>query len=414
MVKRSAEATIKGYYYQFDTTILKLIESTNGADSVVVEGIEDIDITSGSDIETIQCKYLSARKSTNSLIREPISLMLTHFVANSTNPINYTLYAHFEDETPNTEKTIDLTLLKNILTHKEKVNGLWEIRVFHIDNSISDAQLSAFLARFKLRFGEEFETQQKKVVQKLKAHFTCEDYDAEKLFYNNSLRIVMDKAIKKTVAERTLTKTDFINAINCGKILFSIWFKKYRTNKEYLVDIANRIKSTRALNPSKTKIIYIGKNILDADNSELPVSELIQNIIDKHYKVGAVFYNATPPMVVLDLDLAGVTALKKDLIRQGVKFNDGQENIEFNVDLFNEKPIINKKGKTTKIGKSSYTIKLINKQTFDNFKTQISVGNVFMFFSNCDYPYQSLTDNTCQLHDIKYCNNLKDLSKLIC
>src|ERR1035437_7054944 len=230
MAKRSAEATIKGYYYQFDTTILKLIESTNGSDSIVVEGIEDIDITSGSSTETIQCKYLSAKKSTNSTVREPISLMLTHFVANSTNPINYTLYAHFEDEIPNTEKTIDLALLKNILSYREKINNAWVNKEFHTDNGISDPQLSAFLACFKFIFGEEFETQQRKVIQKLKTHFNCTDYEGEKLYYNNSLKIVLDKAIKKTVAERTITKADFITSINCGKILFNIWFKRHKTH----------------------------------------------------------------------------------------------------------------------------------------------------------------------------------------
>lgn len=414
MAKRSAEATIKGYYYQVDTTILKLIESINDSDSIVIEGVEDIDFTSGGTIETIQCKYLSAKKATNSQIREPISLMLTHFVANSINPINYKLYAHFEDETPNTEKVIDLVLLKDILSYKEKINKVWVNKEFHTDNNISDTQLSAFLTCFNFRFGEEFETQQKKVIQKLKTYFNCTVYEGEKLYYNNSLKIVLDKAIKKTEAERTITKADFINAINCGKILFNIWFKKYKTHKEYIADVASKIKSTKALSTTKAKIIFIGKNILDADNSELPISELVQNIIDKHYKVGTVLYNAIPTTVVLDLDLSGITNLKKELIKQGVKFNDGHENIEFNIDFFNEKPIINKKGQTTKIGKSSYTIKLITKQTFENFKTQISVGNVFMFFSDSDYTYQSLTNDTCQLHDIKYCNDLKDLSKLIC
>jgi len=414
MAKRSAEATIKGYYYQFDTTILKLIELANDSDSVIIEGIEDIDIISGSNTETIQCKYLSANKATNSLIREPISLMLTHFVANSTKLIKYNLYAHFENETPNTEKAIDLALLKDILSYREKTNNAWVNKEFHTDNNISDAQLSEFLTRFKFRFGEEFETQQKKVVQKLKTHFNCTEYEGEKLYYNNSLKIVLDKAIKKTDAERTITKTDFINAINCGKILFSIWFKKYKTHKEYIADIAGRIRSTKALSPSKSKIIFIGKNILDADNSELPVSELVKNIIDRHYKVGTVLYNAIPPTVILELDLTGITTLKKELIKQGIKFNDGHENIEFNANLFNEKPIINKKGQTTKIGKSSYIIKLITNQTFEDFKTQITVGNVFIYFSDSDFTYQSLTNNTSQLHDIKYCNNLKDLSKLIC
>ena len=79
MATRSAEATIKGYYYQFDTSILKLLELANDDDEITIEGIEDIDINS-TDETTIQCKYLSKPNFINSAVREPISLMLDHFV----------------------------------------------------------------------------------------------------------------------------------------------------------------------------------------------------------------------------------------------------------------------------------------------------------------------------------------------
>ena len=72
MSSRTAEATIKGYYYQFDTSILKLLELPNDTDSIVVEGIEDIDISTASEQTAIQCKYLSRPKFINSSVREPI------------------------------------------------------------------------------------------------------------------------------------------------------------------------------------------------------------------------------------------------------------------------------------------------------------------------------------------------------
>ena len=108
MASRAADATIKGYYYQFDTSILKLIELATDADSIVVEGIEDIDVNTATDLNTIQCKYLSKPKFINSAVREPITLMLDHFVSLTTaNNLTYTLYAHFQNETPGTEPLID-------------------------------------------------------------------------------------------------------------------------------------------------------------------------------------------------------------------------------------------------------------------------------------------------------------------
>lgn len=115
MTTRAADATIKGYYYQFDTSILKLLELRANADSITIEGIEDIDINTATDATTIQCKYLSKPRFINSAVREPITLMLDHFVNPTTpNNFNYVLYAHFENETPGSEPTIDLAKLKEI------------------------------------------------------------------------------------------------------------------------------------------------------------------------------------------------------------------------------------------------------------------------------------------------------------
>jgi len=94
MTTRAADATIKGYYYQFDTSILKLLELRANTDSITIEGIEDIDINMATDATTIQCKYLSKPRFINSAVREPITLMLDHFVNPSTpNNYNYVLYA---------------------------------------------------------------------------------------------------------------------------------------------------------------------------------------------------------------------------------------------------------------------------------------------------------------------------------
>ena len=52
MTTRAADATIKGYYYQFDTSILKLLDLSTNSDTVTIEGIEDIDIIILPQIQT--------------------------------------------------------------------------------------------------------------------------------------------------------------------------------------------------------------------------------------------------------------------------------------------------------------------------------------------------------------------------
>jgi len=176
MATREAFATIKGYYYQFDTSILKLMELQNDLDSIIVEGIEDIDIKTATEDTTIQCKYLSKPRFINSAVREPIILMLDHFI-NPTTPNNYkyTLYAHFENEAPGNEPIIDLPKLKDILSYSEKKVE----KHYEIEKGITNATLDAFLLQFKFTFGLEFFAQQQIVIEKLRNKFHCSAFEAD-------------------------------------------------------------------------------------------------------------------------------------------------------------------------------------------------------------------------------------------
>ena len=54
---RDAIDTITGYYYQFDYYILQLLEVKNQYDTVMIEGIEDVDILEENELTAVQCKY---------------------------------------------------------------------------------------------------------------------------------------------------------------------------------------------------------------------------------------------------------------------------------------------------------------------------------------------------------------------
>lgn len=404
---RAADATIKGYYYQFDTSIMKLLELRTNADSITIEGIEDIDISTATDVTAIQCKYLSKPRFINSAVREPITLMLDHFVNRTTpNNYNYVLYAHFENETPGTEPTIDLTKLKEILTYTEnKIE-----KQHHTDNGISDTQLNAFLTQFKFIFGKEFNTQQQEVIQKLKSKFSCSDFEADTFYYNNALRVVIDKAIKRTATQRQISKADFISGIDCSRKLFNEWFIKLRSKKEYLTLAAQGLKSTRALDPTRTKLIVIGNEILTADNSELSIESFIESIVAKYYKLNSALRNAKPLAIVLDCDSATMISIKRNLIINELSFNDGHEGICFSSPYFNKEPVINTTTNAAKILKSSYSLKLISRNCLIANIATIQQPSVLLNFSKNDLP-SSFRGG--QYFDFKYCGNLKDIYKLL-
>ncbi|MBK6771261.1 MAG: hypothetical protein IPG78_03780 [Ignavibacteria bacterium] len=79
MADRTAIDTIRGYFYQFDYSIISLLKLLNGTESILVEGVEDIDVTTASETTAIQCKYYEKTEYNHSVIAEPIRLMLNHF-----------------------------------------------------------------------------------------------------------------------------------------------------------------------------------------------------------------------------------------------------------------------------------------------------------------------------------------------
>ena len=54
MAERTAIDTIRGYFYQFDYSIISLLNLSQDTDSIVVEGVEDVDITTATETTAIQ------------------------------------------------------------------------------------------------------------------------------------------------------------------------------------------------------------------------------------------------------------------------------------------------------------------------------------------------------------------------
>jgi hypothetical protein len=79
--QREATATIRGYIYQFDASIRKILLAHKD-DSIVVEGIEDFDIYSNEAETYGQVKYYESQKLTDSIIRKSVVPMLRHYLKN--------------------------------------------------------------------------------------------------------------------------------------------------------------------------------------------------------------------------------------------------------------------------------------------------------------------------------------------
>lgn len=95
-MSRSADYTIKGFLYQFNKTLLEILNSKDNS-VIRVEGIvEDVEIVTPVLTTAIQCKYHEASEAfTPSSIFKPLLQMMYHFHTNGSVNIQYVLFAHF-------------------------------------------------------------------------------------------------------------------------------------------------------------------------------------------------------------------------------------------------------------------------------------------------------------------------------
>ena len=113
MSTRSAEASIRGYNYQFLHTVKDIIELASDDNLCTVEGVEDFDIEKDTEKDLIQYKYHENKDFQNSRIAKPIALMFKYFLENRDKEINYRLFIYLiDDEFPDKDDTRITNILK--------------------------------------------------------------------------------------------------------------------------------------------------------------------------------------------------------------------------------------------------------------------------------------------------------------
>ena len=168
--ERSAIATIKGYYYQFDYFILQLLKCNNETDSICIEGIEDVDLKTVDESTAIQCKYYAGTEYNHSVIAQPLRYMLDHYLSKANNGIKYKIYGYYKSGQDKLILPINIEFFKSNFISLKAFKGL----------SIEDKQIISFLSNLEIDIAaREFEQQETDIFNELKRLFSCNDFEAE-------------------------------------------------------------------------------------------------------------------------------------------------------------------------------------------------------------------------------------------
>ena len=329
---RAAISTIKGYFYQFDKSILEILEQSNETDMVTIEGVEDIDIENSDEGNFIQCKYYEKTDFDNSIIRKPIQLMFRHYLENRTDPkdknFTYRLYGYYNK---GHEKLLELTT-ENLRTYfldfskygviDESGNSNYQIKnkkgevIF--EETVEDDDIEDFKNHLFIDIkADSYENQIEKIKSKIQNDLS--DYSEEdiELIYFNALKIIKDLACEHNVEKRQISKKEFWDRIKTKNYYFERWMSELLEWKNYK-KIIHKKYFPRVSNLSPAHRFFL----LDCQGESVNnVKDVISEISSKYSRLTHQF----SPYVYLynTLNVDFVTELKGNLYEDGYFFKDG-------------------------------------------------------------------------------------------
>ena len=328
MIDRSAVDTIRGYFYQFDLSILSVLELKLPNDSIEIECTEDIDIRTATEITATQCKYHAKTEYFHSGIKDAVKHMVSHFKEslNGTRPmVSYAIKGHYASGQERLDGGIDVDFLKgNFLTYSKGKGAAKVTHYHHSELGLSDTVLEEFLTRFTIDVNAKaFDAQYQEILETIRSIFDVSQFSAEYYFYNNALAVIRGLSIKPAAADRTITKKKFLERINTSTVLFNEWFVAKKGKRAHLA--ALRKEYFTEFNVSPFERFFLVETHMDSyDRSDLKC--LIFGLSNNWAKLSARETSSFCPYIyVHGISDDELLALKTELSAEGFKLIDGHD-----------------------------------------------------------------------------------------
>ena len=374
---RSAEASIKGYNYQFLHTIKDILELASNDDICTVEGIEDFDIEKDSDKDLIQYKYHENKEFQNSRVAKPIALMFKHFFETRDDNINYKLFIYLVDETLPTKDNVRITsILKIKEARKILSNTEDELTLTEIDNMSND--ISSFTEKLSWKLTQKYSELEENIINIFESSLGITADESKIIYLANAVKIVSDTSIKSD-GERNITKRIFLDTL---KSYENIIYSSFINRTKGFNDLKRFYKKQKdSLTIKKHTSNYIVQiNNINRDS----VSQLIVELSKKFcYKNNKLIYK--PITFVINCPISEYLEFKKSVFtyilseNENIKINDGHEDYQFNINIFNEKLFSTKNRAGNKYNCVSFNFKLIHQNILETNFEQMDYSSVGLF-----------------------------------
>ena len=318
MATRDAVSTIRGYFYQFDYSILQVLRLENDTDTICVEGIEDVDINDENNIILHQCKCYEGTEYNHSEIKDALEWMLKHFSDNKDSEYKYYLYGVYKSGQDKLPQVIDVDFAKkNFFTKKHRdapTDYLYQ------KLSLSDDDIALFLQKLEININAVgLEAQEKAARDELCKGIGCKPQEIEP-YYCNALSIIRRLATQNNCSDRTISRSQFIQEVKEVDNQFDMWLLHKNGVDKFAKAIKKKYFSDYNISP------YSRFFIIEVDN-KISIAEIKTAILHIARKYSKLRKRDTPKFspffCFCGINDANLIDLKKQLSRDNVVFTDG-------------------------------------------------------------------------------------------
>lgn len=331
MATRSADATILGYFYQFDHSIFQVLSLASNSSTMVVEGVEDVDLTENDQTLFIQCKYYRGSDYNHSIIKEAVIAMLKHFAAKgcpTDGSLRYRLYGHYKSGQDKLPSPYDIGFLKKHFltfakTGKDDIKTTTEV---FTELGLTDTQLETFREHLEIDLhAKSYESQQvevAKLIQGLISGSSPEDTDA--FYYPNAINVIQRLAVDPKEENRAITKGEFIARMDRKQTVFSLWLKEKFGEDHYAKSLRREHFTFRLKVPTAWRIIAL--EFGPAFDLQATVSMLADIALKLSHRESTRIASSDrfcPYVLLRNVESSDLAALKNALWNKGIRLADG-------------------------------------------------------------------------------------------
>jgi hypothetical protein len=327
---RDADATIKGFEYQFLMTQKRLLEDLKAGKTTtfVIEGVEDLDVLS-TNTELQQYKYYEKTRVTNSVLQKPIAYMYCHWKKNKNKKFKYKIFIYDSQQS-------DIKLTSLEIADILKLTNAQKIREKNLgEEKLSENEVSIFSQSFSIEEVESFQVEETAVIN-LVSNALHKSLSSSKCLYLPLIsQYIHSIAIRESIDDRTISLANFLSHIQKMDTEMFRNFTKCSTNDDRLINaFISQMKSIKKSNShTYSYVLRFGRSWKDRLSAD-EINTIASEFACKNNRV-----TNKPVTFLLDFNLKDLFSLKKELLKKRNKnncliMNDGYESICFNKETF--------------------------------------------------------------------------------